>query len=252
MDGSLRFENERTSRQLTVRTDLEVRTVLSMCRQMKDVFEYRASKHSLFVAMCRHHSAELQSRHDCTGVAVAWRVVWVAGRWVCEKLTLTIALAVAMTAQSVSAQSAEPSRETYWLRGASAAVPSVSGETYFLATMFGYHATVMRESRPGLDLSLAIAPVALAYGAVAGAVTTGVVFPLEMSPSLLVLPTAGVTLAGAVGGGGADRASGLHAGAYFSTARRGKQGLRVGLTAHLLGGAGSTVWLLAIGLADGR
>ena len=89
-------------------------------------------------------------------------------------------------------------------------------------------------------------PRTLVEGVVVGATRLGVALPLTAAPGVLLLPSAGVTLAGigSLGGGGGTYGYNAGGAAVFGA---GTVGFRAGITWHRLASSPSSAWLLEIG-----
>jgi len=135
-----------------------------------------------------------------------------------------------------------------WLVGASFGVPVVEDEAIPELFTIGINGTQLRPGRLGADFSLATAPRALSEGFLAGVARGGVALPLALSPVVLVLPSAGVSFLGAVGGGGGAGTTGLNAGVAAVFHGAGAAGLRTGVTWHRFVDAERGVWLWEVGL----
>jgi len=141
-----------------------------------------------------------------------------------------------------------PARPARVARRASFGVPVVEDEAIPELFTIGINGTQLRPGRLGADFSLATAPRALSEGFLAGVARGGVALPLALSPVVLVLPSAGVSFLGAVGGGGGAGTTGLNAGVAAVFHGAGAAGLRTGVTWHRFVDAERGVWLWEVGL----
>jgi hypothetical protein len=93
-------------------------------------------------------------------------------------------------------------------------------------------------------------PRAIAEGVAVGFGRAGVALPFQLSGGVLVVPSAGVTLAGAATSEGGGSTSGFNAGlaaVFFGTR---SVGLRTGVTWHRFADAGASVSLWELGLVQ--
>ena len=135
-----------------------------------------------------------------------------------------------------------------WLVGGSVGVPTVDGGASVDLFTVAAHWTQLRPRGLGADFALGTVPRAVAEGLVVGFARAGVALPFQLSQRVLILPSAGVTVAGAASGGGGGGTSGLSAGltaVFFGT---GPVGLHTGVTWHRFGDAGTSVTLWELGL----
>ena len=161
----------------------------------------------------------------------------------------TLTLPAPAAAQSSQPQpSSTLSRPSGWLFSASLGVPTVSGsatpEMFTVAARW----TQARPGRLGAEFSLGAMPRFLGEGIVVGFAGGGVGLPLQVSQRLLVIPSVGLTLAGAASGGGGESTTGVGAGLAAVTTS-GPVGLRAGVTVHRFAAAEEPVVLWEIGLA---
>ena len=134
-----------------------------------------------------------------------------------------------------------------WLVGGSIGVPAVDGDVSPDLFTIAVHGTQLRAGRLGADLAIGTMPRAFAEGVAVGFARAGVALPFQPSKSVLLVPSAGVTLAGAASGDGGGTTTGLNAGLAAVLFGTGSVGLRTGVTWHHFTDAGG-VSLWEIGL----
>jgi hypothetical protein len=135
-----------------------------------------------------------------------------------------------------------------WIIGGSVGMFGVGTETVPLELFtLGMHWTQVRPGHLGADISIGTVPRVLAEGVVVGAARLGVTYPVTVAPGLLLLPTAGLSLIGGVGQGGAGGARGYNLGGAMVLGT-GPLGVRAGATWHRIDQSSSTIWLAEVGL----
>ena len=153
-----------------------------------------------------------------------------------------------------AAQTAAGTRPSGWLIGGSIGMPTVGGELVPQLLTLGAQFTHVRVNRPGVDFALGTAPRTLGFGVLSFGMRGGVALPLLLAPSVMLLPSAGVSVLGGVGAGGGGGSAGYNFGlsAVFIPPKD-KVAVRAGATRHTFGTYGN-FWLLEIGLsrAPGR
>src|SRR5262249_6895076 len=102
------------------------------------------------------------------------------------------------------------------------------------------------------DFAVGTMPRALAEGVAVGFARAGVALPFHLSRGVVILPSAGVGLAGAASGEGGGVNSGLNAGLAAVLFGTGSVGLRTGVSWHRFAGAETSVSLWELGLVHVR
>lgn len=139
-----------------------------------------------------------------------------------------------------------------WLFGGSFGVPGADGQPEVALFTVGFNWTRARPGRLGADFALGTMPRALAEGVLVLGFRGGVALPVEVMPRMLVLPSAGVSLIGAVAHGGGGATSGFNAGVATVLFGEGSVGLRSGVTWHAFEDARRPVWLFEVGVVSVR
>jgi hypothetical protein len=133
----------------------------------------------------------------------------------------------------------------------SAGIPGYEREAVPELFTIGLNVSQTRPGRLGADFSIGTMPRALiARAAVLGA-RAGVVLPIAPTPDILVLPSAGVSLLGGVGEGGAAALAGVNAG-IATVIWSGDVGVRTGITWHHFQDARGAIWLVEFGVVHTR
>lgn len=166
------------------------------------------------------------------------RMVRLAARIVC--------LACA-TASSVAAQDSTRVEPPAWLFGGSIGIPVYEAEPVLALLTIGVHWTQLRPGRLGADFALGTAPAILLVDVFAVGARGGVALPLALSPSVLLLPSGGVSLIA----GWADGTFGYNAGIAAVLLGANAKGVRTGVTWHRFGDEGGAVWLWEFGFVRG-
>ena len=135
-----------------------------------------------------------------------------------------------------------------WLVGASIGVPTLDGGAAPDLFTVALHGTQLRRGGLGADFAVGTMPRALAEGVAVGFGRVGVAFPFQVSRGVLMLPSAGMTLAGAATGDGGGATNGLNAGLAAVMFGTGSVGMRTGVTWHLFRDTGTSVFLWELGL----
>ena len=151
-----------------------------------------------------------------------------------------------LTAPHLPAQDSTTAHTPQWMVGASVGLLGGGREVAPELFTVGVHFTQLQRGRLGADISVGTIPRTLAEGLLVGAARLGAVLPLTFAPGVLLLPTAGITLAGVGSLGGAGGEYGYNAGgaAVFGT---GPLAFRTGITWNKLASFRSSFWLLEIG-----
>jgi hypothetical protein len=145
-------------------------------------------------------------------------------------------------------QDSDRAKPRGWLVGGSIGVPTVDGGASVDLFTVAVHGTQLRTGRLGADFAVGTMPRALAEGVAVGFARAGVALPFQLSQRVLILPSAGATLAGAASGDGGEGLTGLNAGLAAVIFGTGSVGLRTGVTWHRFGNAGTSVSLWELGL----
>ena len=120
-------------------------------------------------------------------------------------------------------------------------IPQVSGRSGAEFTAVGLTVSPARPNRLGAELAFVVVPYALGFGVVAGAVRANIGLPIRLGPNMLLVPSAGLTLLGALGsgvGGGRRGVNGTVALVYVfdsTQASASSIGLRAALAFHRFG-----------------
>ena len=157
---------------------------------------------------------------------------------------LFVALTVAAGASpaTATAQDSTGAAVSGWRIGGSIGVPGWGGEVLFPAATVGMHFAYLPRGPLGLDLSVGTAPVLIALGGLNIGARAGVAVPVRTA-SLLVVPSAGASMIGAVSTPRPDGSTGGYVGVAFVA----DTGTRTGVTMHWLGGDPRPVWLFEVG-----
>lgn len=134
-------------------------------------------------------------------------------------------------------------RDDTWKVGTSFGMPGARLRPLPILLTLGVHAQQFPAGLVGLEGSLGIAPAGLASGTLPLGARGGVTLPLR-TDALLILPSAGVSAVGAIGGRGHPSAI---AGFYAGLATVDRAGLRLGVTFHWLNQSHQPVWLVEVG-----
>jgi len=134
-----------------------------------------------------------------------------------------------------------------WLVGGSIGVPAFDGHASPDLFTVALHGTQLRPGRLGADLAVGTMPRALAEGVAVGFGRAGAALPFQLSKGVLLVPSAGITLAGAASGEGGGTNTGLNAGLAAVIFGTGSVGLRTGVTWHRFADAGAvSLWELGL------
>jgi len=135
-----------------------------------------------------------------------------------------------------------------WLVGGSIGLPVTDGIASPDLFTLAVHWTQLRPGRLGADFALGTMPRVITAGAAVGLATGGVALPLQLSPGVLLLPSAGVTLAGVAAVEGSGGTTGLNAGLSAVIFGAGSVGVRSGVTWHRVGDTGASTLLWELGM----
>ena len=157
-------------------------------------------------------------------------------------------LFLGLGARESQAQDSASAPRSRWMVGGSLGTFRYGGVFAPLEyTTIGMHFTQLRPGALGADFSIGIVPRALADGFLLSGARGGVALPLAIAPNVILLPSAGLTLIGGAGAGGAGGTWGANLGgaAVFGS---GSTGLRTGITWHRLSESTAGIWLLEFGV----
>lgn len=158
-----------------------------------------------------------------------------------------ITSAVDLPAQSPPASDSVHQVPSEWLVGGSIGFPGYGLQTSPTMFTVGAHWTQAHVGRLGADFAVGSVPWALANGFAAVGARGGVTVPLPLSERVLLLPSAGVSVLGAVGSGGGVGTTGFNAGIAAMFLKDSGAGLRTGVTWHILHDGASALWLWEVG-----
>lgn len=149
-------------------------------------------------------------------------------------------------------QSSDTAKPSGWLVGGSVGVPAFEGGISPDLFTIAVNGAYVRPRGLGFDFAVGTIPRALAEGVAVGFARSGVALPFHLSRRVLMLPSAGVSLAGAASGEGGGINTGLNAGLAAVVFGTGSVGLRTGVTWHRFAGAETSVSLWELGLVHVR
>lgn len=168
-------------------------------------------------------------------------------------LSITMLLLLPLSLAGAQADSTQSTSSEAWQVGGAVLLPQTSDEYGLSFLALGITATSVRPGRIGPDLAFVVVPRALQAGALVGGVRANAGFPVALSPAVVLLPSAGVSLLGAAGLFGVAGVGGLNATMalhFFRASESGlpaKSGLRVALGQHRFSGAGGNVTFVEFG-----
>jgi hypothetical protein len=162
---------------------------------------------------------------------------------------------ILIIARQAGAQSGQPFDSVShghgsWLVGASVGLPGYGGQTVPELFTVGLNATQIKPGRLGADFALGTMPRALGNGAGVLGARAGGVLPFALTPDLLLLPSAGLSVIGAAGGGGGVALAGINAG-MAAVLWTGPVGIRTGITWHHFEDSRGAIWLIELGVVHG-
>jgi hypothetical protein len=169
-------------------------------------------------------------------------------------LSYLAAAALACAMSTTEAQETPAARDSVsawpsgWLVGGSLGVPGYGRQSVPELMTVGLHWTRLQPGRIGGDFAIGTMPRAFVEGVMVLGGRAGVALPLALSPSILVLPSGGVSLIGGAGGGGAGGVAGFNAGVAAVLSGASSAGMRVGITWHRFQDTREAVWLLEFGI----
>ncbi len=156
-----------------------------------------------------------------------------------------IITALAATTRTAAAQDSTQTRPPASAVGISFGLPAYSGTPIQELETIGVTWTQLHPNRIGADLAVGTAPRALVAGIGIVGARADVVLPLEVAPSVYLLPAAGVSM---IGVGSGARVFGLNAGAAVTTVTSRSLGYRVGVTVHHFQSDNNLAWLFEAGV----
>lgn len=162
---------------------------------------------------------------------------------------LSIASAAAALAAPASAQDSLAQPRDRWTTAFTVGVPGAGAEPVQVSIV-GLQFTNLDPGSLSGDFAIGIAPVVLAYGALAFGVRAGTALPMQMTPTSFIVPSAGASIIGAVGGGGSAMLPGGNVGLSLVRAGPSGAGVRFGVTWHKFVGAelSDAIWLAEFGV----
>lgn len=173
------------------------------------------------------------------------------------RMTLRLGLALAVgwsLPASAQNSSAEPDSSTApregWIVGPSIGMPTTGRWVSPEAITIGLNFTRLSPGHLGADISFGTMPRVLAAGIVAFGFRADAAYPVSVSPSMLLLPAAGVSVVGVGGDGGGGGALGANAGLAAVFHGKSPTGLRVGITAHQFLMAVEPIFLIEVGVVN--
>lgn len=177
-----------------------------------------------------------------------------ARRLVCRKARrLGFALAIGC-AMAAGAQDSTVHRDSAtlvrngWIVGPSIGFPTAAAEVSPEVLTVGLQFTRLDPGHLGADLAVGTLAQALAEGIAAFGFRADAAYPVSVSPRLLMLPAAGLSVVGALGEGGGGGIIGINAGLAAVVHGASGIGLRVGITAHQFPMAEIPIFLIEVGV----
>jgi hypothetical protein len=158
---------------------------------------------------------------------------------------------IALITLSAGANAQRPDSTRNWILGVSAGIPGYEREPVPELFTVGLNVSQTKPGRLGADFSLGTMPRTLAFGAAVLGARAGVVFPISPSPDVSVLPSAGLSVVGGGGEGGAAAVAGFNAG-IASIIWTGDVGVRMGVTWHRFEDFRGAIWLVELGVVRAR
>lgn len=164
-------------------------------------------------------------------------------------LALVICCSMSVRAQDSAARrdSTAPRRDG-WIVGPSIGTITANGEVNPELFTVGLGFTSFSPGHLGADISVGTMPRALVAGVVAFGFRADAAYPVTLSPNMLLLPAAGLSVVGVGGDGGGGGAMGLNAGLAAVIHGNSPTGLRVGVTAHQFPLAERPILLVEVGV----
>jgi hypothetical protein len=153
----------------------------------------------------------------------------------------------AMAQDSTARRDSTSPRAEGWIVGPSLGLPTGAGGVSPEVFTVGLNFTRLNPGHPGGDLSFGTMPRALAEGIVAFGFRADVAYPVSVSPRVLLLPAAGLSVIGALSDETGGGTMGLNAGLAAVFHGTSTTGLRIGVTAHQFLMAEQLVYLIELG-----
>lgn len=147
---------------------------------------------------------------------------------------------------------ASPSQRN-WIAGGTAMFPGGMRSADASVLGLGITATSARPNRIGPDFAVVAFPRGLQAGALVGGIRANIGIPITLGPNVTVVPSAGVSLVGAIGVIGGGGLAGWNSSVsllLFATPRTdaaSSTGLRIAMAGHQFFGAGEGVRFLEVG-----
>lgn len=166
---------------------------------------------------------------------------------------VVLVMGLAVSANLASSQAAQAGGSgSRHLLSVSVGVPAAYGETASELFTLGVQWTPWKPGRLSADIAVGTMPRLLTNGVLGIGLRGGATFPFEITKGAYLLPSAGVSAIGAVGGEVADGAYGPHVGLATVLLGQNNLGLRAGASWNLFREAREGVWLLELGVAIRR
>jgi hypothetical protein len=137
-----------------------------------------------------------------------------------------------------------------WLGGFAVGIPGFAAQPIPEAFTVAVFFTDVRPNRVGADIWIGTMPRAFSEAAVLGG-RLNAALSLPLSPELVLLPTGGLSLVGALYDGSGGGIFGYNLGASAAFLGEGS-GLRASVTVHRLGAGTGPIWLLELGVITPR
>lgn len=167
-------------------------------------------------------------------------------------LPMIVVLILPLTAAAAGAQDSSTVQGDRWLTSFSVGVPGAGVEAAPDYFTLGMQWTRLRPGRVGPDISIGVMPRALEYLTVLGGMRVGIALPVEVTPTVLLVPSSGVSVVGGAGAFGAHALAGLNAGLSTVLLTPSGAGVRTGVTWHRLGDVRQAIWLWEFGIVQRR
>lgn len=168
-------------------------------------------------------------------------------RWLGLALVICCSM-VAGAQDSTARRDSSTRRLDGWIVGPSLGMPTASGEVSPEAITVGLGFTSVSPGRLGADISVGTMPRALAYGVIAFGFRADASYPVSLSPRLLLLPAAGMSVVGVGGDGGGGGSIGINAGLSAVIHGDSRTGFRFGVTMHEFPLAEVPIFLIEMGV----
>ncbi|HET9798147.1 MAG TPA: hypothetical protein VFP90_09170 [Gemmatimonadaceae bacterium] len=164
-------------------------------------------------------------------------------------IALSGAVSLGAGAQDTAAAAPATTREvrTGWIAGPLIGLPGVGSEYDVSFFTLGFGATRLVPFHAGVDFAIGTVPRAVGEGFFPIGVRVGPSIPLALGRDAFVVPSAGLSFAGAFGTGGAIGIGGVYGGVSTVIAH-GSAAFRAGVTWHRPPDERFSLWLVEIGL----